>query len=354
MRKSDQVKLGDIYGAMLRNVVVVKESKVKSGGNDLSDNNASPLIDGGPQEKGGFHKSLEDTYKGMCDNDEDEEQEQECDCEGECECHKKDSEEDNEELDKKSNESFVNQKTKKLEIAMAKPGISEKAKEDLQKQINALIATEDEENITESKKIAKQTLNRIMAKKKSTFDKLYESVIKENFGFEEQNEDLEGLNLDDAASDEELGDDMDFGGDDEGDGDQITVTLDREVARQLCDMLQAAMGDDMDMGDEGDDIDFGDEGDDMDMGDEGDDMDFDEDEETETVGSKAVGSQHKLQNRNNKVSGRPQPKGGSAQHSVTDKVGNDGDYGHALHGAKKYNDGRSNKVSNLKQGADLF
>jgi hypothetical protein len=350
MRKSDQVKLGDIYGAMLKNVAVVKESKVKSGGNDLSDDNASPLIDGGPQEKGGYRKSLEDTYKGMCD--EDEEQEQECECEGECKCH----EEDNEEMDKKSDESMVNQKTKKLEAAMNKPGISDETKKSLQQQINSLIASEDEENITESKKIAKQTLNRIMAKKKSTFDKLYESVIKENFGFEEQNEDLEGLNLDGAASDEELGDDMDFGGDDEG--DSVTFTLDRATAQKLHDVLMGVL----EGGDEGDDMDFGDEGDDMDLendeeygaDDEEEEYDFEEDEETETVGSKGVAGQHKLQGHNNKVSGRPQPKGGSAQHSVTDKVGNDGDYGHALHGAKKYNDGRSNKVSNLKQGADLF
>lgn len=350
MRKSDQIKLGDIYGAMLRNVTVVKESKVKEGGNDLSDKNASPLADGGPQEKGGFHKSLEDAYKSVYDEDEEH---NDCDCEdGECTCN----DEDNEEVDKKSNESRVNQKTKKLEAAMNKPGVSDETKKNLKKQIN-MIASEDEENITESKKIAKTTLNRIMAKKKSTFDKLYESVIKENFGFgEDQNDnDLDALGLDDAASDDELGDDTDFGSEEE---DSVTFTLDRATAQTLIDVLQGALGE----GGEEDGMDFGNENDDLDFGDDSeedneDGMDFEEDEETETVGakdSKGGGTQHKLQGRNNKVAGRPQPKGGSAQHAVTDKVGNDGDYGHALHGAKKYNDGKSNKVGNLKQGADLF
>jgi hypothetical protein len=348
MRKSDQVKLGDIYGAMLKNVAVVKESKIKEGGNDLSDKNPSPLADGGPQEKGGFHKSLEDAYKSVYDEDEEHD---DCDCEdGKCTCN----EEDNEEINKKSEESFVNQKTKKLEAAMNKPGVSDETKKKLKKQIDAIVASEDEENITESKKIAKRILNNVMAKKKSTFDKLFESVIKENFGFgEDQNDDLDALGLDDAASDDEFGDDTDFGSEEE---DSVTFTLDRATAQTLIDVLQGALGDG-----EGDDLDFGDEGDDLDFGDEGGDdeggMDFEEDEENETVGAKDAkggGTQHKLQGRNNKVAGRPQPKGGSAQHAVTDKVGNDGDYGHALHGAKKYNDGKSNKVSNLKQGADLF
>ena len=310
MRRNDTVKLGDIYGDMLKNVDVVEESQIKAGGNDLSDKNPAPLQDGGPKEAGGWRKALDDAYSdvyGFNDN-EDEESEKECDCEdGNCTC----DEEDNEEFVEDDEDS-----------------------------------EEEEENITESKKIAKKSLNNIMARKKSTFDKLYEQVLKENFGMGEDNEDLDALGLDDAASDDELGDDFDLGGEEE---DSVTFTLDRATAQALCDVLQGALGEG-----EGDDLDL-EGGDDMDFGGEDDGMDFDEDEETVGASdSKGGGQQHPLQNRNNKVNGKPQPKGGSAQHGVTDKVGNDGDYGHPQHGARKANDGRNQKVSNIKQGEDFF
>jgi len=310
MRRNDTVKLGDIYGDMLKNVDVVEESQVKAGGNDLSDKNPAPLQDGGPKEAGGWRKALDDAYSdvyGFNDN-EDEESEEECDCEdGNCTCN----EEDNEEFVEDDEDS-----------------------------------EEEEENITESKKIAKKTLNNIMARKKSTFDKLYEQVLKENFGMGEDNEDLDALGLDDAASDDELGDDFDLGGDEE---DSVTFTLDRATAQALMDVLQGVLGEG-----EGDDLDL-EGGDEMDFGGEDDGMDFDEDEETVGASdSKGGGQQHPLQGRNNKVNGKPQPKGGSADHSVTDKVGNDGDHGHPQHGARKANDGRNQKVSNIKQGEDFF
>jgi hypothetical protein len=327
--------LGDIYGDMLRGVSTIKES-VKKGGNDLSDKVPAPLQDGGPQEKGGFHKSLDDAYASVYCNDEDEETEDECDCEeGECTCNEEDE------------ESYATKKSEKLKTAMNKPNISDQEKKKLKKQIDLLSGTEDEENITESKKISKQRLNTNM-KHRSTFDRLFAQINEnfDNFGNEDA-EDLDALGLGDAESDDEMG--GDFG--DEGEDDSVTLTLDRATAQTLMDMLQGVLG-----GEEGGD-EFGDEGDDMDFGDEGDDMDFDEDEETETIGakdSKGGGTQHKLQNKNNKVSGRPQPGSQTASHAVTDKVGNDGDHGHALHGAKQPNIGKNNKVSNVKQGQDFF
>jgi hypothetical protein len=328
--------LGDIYGDMLKGVHTIKES-VKKGGNDLSDKVPAPLQDGGPQEKGGFHKSLDDAYASVYCNDEDEEMEDGCDCEeGECTCNEEDE------------ESYAVEKSEKLKAAMNKPNISDQEKKKLKKQIDLLSGTEDEENISESKKISKQRLNTNM-KHTSTFDRLFKQ-INENFdSFDQEDaEDLDALGLGDAESDDEMG--GDFGDEDD---DTVTFTLDRATAQKLHDALMPLLGGD----DEGDDMDFGDEGDDMDFGDEGDDMDFDEDEETETVGakdSKGGGTQHKLQGRNNKVSGRPQPGSQSASHAVTDKVGNDGDHGHALHGAKQPNIGKNNKVSNVKQGQDFF
>ncbi len=304
MRRNDTVKLGDIYGDMLKNVDVVEESQIKAGGNDLSDKNPAPLQDGGPKEAGGWRKALDDAYSdvyGFNDNEDEEIPEGDEDEE-----LPEDEEEESEELD----------------------------------------LDEDEETIQESKKIAKKSLNNIMARKKSTFDKLYEQVLKENFGMGEDNEDLDALGLDDAASDDELGDDFDLGGEEE---DSVTFTLDRATAQALCDVLQGALGEG-----EGDDLDL-EGGDDMDFGGEDDGMDFDEDEETVGASdSKGGGQQHPLQGRNNKVNGKPQPKGGSADHSVTDKVGNDGDHGHPQHGARKANDGRNQKVSNIKQGEDFF
>lgn len=329
--------LGDIYGDMLKGVHTIKES-VKKGGNDLSDKVPAPLQDGGPQEKGGFHKSLDDAYASVYTNDEDEETEDGCDCEeDECNCNEEDE------------ESYATKKSEKLRAAMNKPNISDQEKKKLKKQIDLLAGTEDEENITESKKISKQRLNTNM-KHQSTFDRLFKQINEnfDNFGNEDA-EDLDALGLGDAESDDEL--EGDFG--DEGEDDSVTLTLDRATAQTLMDMLQGVLGGEG----EGDDLDFGDEGDDMDFGDEGDDMDFDEDEETETVGakdSKGGGTQHKLQGRNNKVSGKPQPGSQSASHAVTDKVGNDGDHGHALHGAKQPNIGKNNKVSNVKQGQDFF
>lgn len=327
--------LGDIYGDMLKGVHTIKES-VKKGGNDFSDKVPAPLQDGGPQEKGGFHKSLDDDYDSVCCND--EEREDECDCEeGECTCNEEDE------------ESYATKKSEKLRAAMDKPNISDQEKKKIKRQIDLLAGTEDEENITESKKISKQRLNTNM-KHTSTFDRLFKQ-INENFdSFDQEDaEDLDALGIGDAESDDEMG--GDFGDEDD---DTVTFTLDRATAQKLHDALMPLLGGD----DEGDDLDFGDEGDDMDFGDEGDDMEFgEEDEETETVGakdSKGGGTQHKLQGHNNKVSGRPQPGSQSASHAVTDKVGNDGDHGHALHGAKQPNIGKNNKVSNVKQGQDFF
>jgi hypothetical protein len=298
MAKQSAPTLGDLYGEMLKGISTVNES-VKKGGNDLSDKVPAPLQSGGPQEKGGFHKSLEDALDSMYSNDEDEEMEdEEEECEDGCECEKHDNDEDEEEI------------------------------------------------VVESKKISKQRLNTNM-KHKSSFDRLFAKINEnfDNFGHEDA-EDLDALGLGDAESDDEMGDDFS----DEED-DTVTVTLDRATAQALVDVLQGVLGEDE--GDDAGEI----EDDSLDFSDESDDMDFDEDEETETIGAKdgkGGGTQHKLQNKNNKVSGKPQPGSQSASHAVTDKVGNDGDHGHALHGAKQPNIGKNNKVSNVKQGQDFF
>lgn len=198
------------------------------------------------------------------------------------------------------------------------------------------LSYEEDEEILE---IAKAGLNKFMSKK-SAFDKLFENVM--------------GAGDDDAGDElQELG----IGGDDEGDGlgdedaggeeDTVTVTLDRAAAQTLLDVLTAALGGDEHSEPDGDEgLGFGDDGDEE--GDSGGGF-YDEDEESKAVPhgkSVDMGKQNKV--------GNVKPGGGSASSAVTDKVGNDGERGHALHGAKQPNMGKQNKVGNLKQGQNFF
>ena len=93
---------------------------------------------------------------------------------------------------------------------------------------------EDEENIL---KDAQGGINNYMAKQ-SAFDTLFAKVISEDFGMDEQ-DDLNALGIEDATPDADL-----EGDDSEEDvaGEEVTVTLDKELAKTLCDLLQAAMG----------------------------------------------------------------------------------------------------------------
>ena len=343
-----QPTLGDIYGQMLKGVQVVQENAQeninKSKKTPKQSKNAfsvpNPLQDGGPQEKGGYHKALNDDYD---DCQEDEERKY-----------------DN--LDK-------------LKEKLKNPNLSDKQKKSLEKEIkrmeSGIQSEEAEERIhKESKKIARNRLNTFMTKK-STFDKLFESVMGGEFDRQEDAQEVDALGLGDAPMDDEFGDD-EFGDDE----DQVTFTLDRATAQKLHDVLMGVLD-----GGEGDDLDFDDD-DDYGMDDDGmdddgmdeDEMDYDgmgneEDEErgfypTDKVGNdgtvgakdgKGGGQQHKLQGRNNKVNGRPQPKGQKTKVvGTTDKVGNDGDYGHALHGAKQPDMGKQNKVSDIRQSEDFF
>jgi hypothetical protein len=339
-----QPTLGDIYGQMLKGVQVVQEnaqeninkSKKVPKQSKNAFNEINPLQKGGPSEKGGYHKALNDDYD---DCQEDEERRY-----------------DN--LDK-------------LKEKLKNPNLSDKQKQTIEKAIkdieSGIQSEEAEERIhKESKKIARARLNTFMTKK-STFDKLFESVMGGAFDQEDAQE-VDALGLGDAPMDDEFGDD-EFGDDE----DQVTFTLDRATAQKLHDVLMGVL--DGGMEDEGDDLDFDTEddfgGDDeMDEdNEEEDDFSYDEDEErgtfpTDKVGNdgtvgakdgKGGGQQHKFQGRSNKVNGRPQPKNQKTKVvGTTDKVGNDGDYGHALHGAKQPDMGKQNKVSDIRQSEDFF
>ncbi len=295
MRKKDMFSLGNLYGEQLNDLRKNLNESTGPGGKSIKDKNAVKLGEGGPSEKGGYKKAL---------NDEDEETELEGD----------------EDSDKNKKES---------------------------------------KTVKESNKVAKQTLNTFM-KKQSTFDKLYSQVIKENWGIEDAEDDIGALGLGDATPDSDLGDD--FGGDEGGDefgGDEVTITLDKATAQTLIDLLQGAIGGDEggeedDFGGEGE-IEGGDEGD-LDFGGEEDneEMDFEEDEETYGTKTNAPDKKKVFQSKNNKVGGKIKPSSKKASSDVTDDVGDDGDFGHAITSPKKVNDGKNNKVGNLSKGQDFF
>jgi hypothetical protein len=201
--------------------------------------------------------------------------------------------------------------------------------------------SEEEKELQESRKMGKQILNKVMTRKTLSFDKLFRSVVNENYmgGPEDAEDDVDAFGLDDEMTDDEM--DSDFGGGE----DEVTFTLDRATAQKLHDVLMTVLGGEEEGGDEGegeDELEF-------DMGDEGEDdmMNREEDEETPAIG--------KLTGRPNTV-GKVKAKGGKASSDVTDKVGDDGDYGHALYNAKQPNigAGSNNKVGNYKKGAEYI
>lgn len=342
MRKKEPT-LGDIYGEMFKSVKTVVNESAQENINKskkipkMSKNAFNGKMDiqkGGPTEADGFHKALNDNID---------------DC----------NEEDNEE----QQYDRIYQIEKKLK----NPNLSEKEKKSLENTLknmkkNMQREEAEEDIIKESKKIARNRLNTFMTKK-STFDKLFESVMGNNF--EDESEQVNALGLSDAPTDDEMGDDM---GDEDMDmGDEVTFTLDRATAQKLHDVLMGVLGGEEDLGDEGDDLDFDVEGEEMDE--EGDmynnEEEYDEDEETfptdkvgndGTIGAKnSKDGSHKFQSKNNKVGGRPQPKNqGTRVTGTTDKVGNDGDYGHALYNAKQPNMGTKNQVSDLRTSEDYF
>lgn len=273
MSKNDSLTLGDIMDEIY--APVVNES-IKTGGNDLTDKKPLP-VEKDNAAKGGYKKSLHDIAGSVIDNNEDEEDDS-------------DEGDDEEKTDKDGKKKWT-------------PPWKKDDNE------------EDEEQIQESVKKSPKTLNKGMAKK-SIFDQLYAKCLNENFGqgFEDEGDDLGALGLDDASTDDEMGDD--FGSDGEGEDDSVTFTLDRMTAQTLIDVLQGALGGGEEEGDE-----FGGEDDGLDFEGEDDGMNFEEDEEVQ--GTKvAPDKKGAFQGKSNKVGGKVNPKGsGKAKTDVTDETG---------------------------------
>ena len=322
-KNNDLTNLGEIYSDVL-NKVVVTEQNVPVG----EIGNADLEKQGGPTERGGFKESEVDIEKlkkgknpynvrGYSYGGEDDPG---LGCDGPLPTGKgnaysgivgEEDEEDNEKPD------YID-----LDKDGDKKESMKKAAKDKKK------GKESKENSEETEKIAKESLNNFMATK-SVFDKLYDKVmVNENFPFADEaaEDDLDALGLADAETDAEAGD-----GDDE-----VTITLDKEMAQQLCDVLKAACGDE---DGDGDEVDFEVEA--------PEDMEGVEDYEEDEEGTPTAMNTHYNDGKNNKV-GNLKAKGAASAKGASGKV----DPGSAMN--THYNDGKNNKVGNLKAGQGAF
>jgi hypothetical protein len=318
-KQNDFSSIGQVYGSMLNSMKhkLVSEGKigttVKPG--EIGE---SPLIKGGPLETAGYMPSKIDRQK-MSDKD----------LKDNLYNIKNLSQPDNLEEDEES------EKTDK-----PKKGMFTKGKKPVKKDKDK----ESEETIKESRKIAKASINNFM-RKKSIFDKLYENVMGQPEGGMPMGSEMDDANELDALGIEGEGEGM------EDTGEEVTFTLDRDTAQKLIDVLQAAIGGEEEGG-------FGDEEGDTELEDdmeEGEPEEAEEgfwDEDEEDLGADNLSKEINY-GKNNKV-GNLKTQSGSATSAYTDKVGSDGDHGHALVNAKQPNMGKSNKVGSLKTGKSMF
>ena len=179
---------------------------------------------------------------------------------------------------------------------------------------------EDEESSEKDLEMAQEGLNTFMANK-SVFDRLYNKVmVNENYEMEEM-DDLAALGIDDAAPDAE--------GEDGDSEEEVTITLDKDMAQHLCDILKAACGEDDDV--------------EVDEVEDGEHHDAEEDEE----GEPHAMNTHYNDGKSNKV-GNVTGLGGSGGSADT------GSTAEVLHHTVNDGDGKNNKVGNLPDGKSAF
>jgi len=332
-KQNDFSSIGQVYGSMLNNMKhkLVSEGKigttVKPG--EIGE---SPLIKGGPLETAGYMPSKIDRQK-MSDKD----------LKDNLYNIKNLSQPDNLEEDEEDGKPKKGMFTK-VEKSAEKAGYSKKAAVKIAgaakaKKAGTYKGEESEETIKESRKIAKASINNFM-RKKSIFDKLYENVMGQPEGGMPM-----GSEMDDANELDALGIEGESEGMEET-GEEVTFTLDRDTAQKLIDVLQAAIGGEEEVGGEAEYEGGAEEGD----TEEAEEGFWDEDEED--LGADNL-SKEVNYGKNNKV-GNLKTQSGGASSAYTDKVGSDGDHGHALVNAKQPNMGKSNKVGSLKTGKSAF
>jgi hypothetical protein len=331
-KHNDFTSIGQVYGSMLNSMKhkLVSEGKIGSMVKP-GEIGEAPLIKGGPLETAGYVPSKIDRKK-MSDKE----------LKDNLYNIKNLSQPDNLEEDEEDS------KPKK---AAEKAGYSKKSASKIagaakSKKAGTYKGGEDEETIKESRKIAKDSINNFM-RSKSIFDKLYENVMGQPGGAAPMGSEMDDSNELDALGIEGEGENEGM----EETGEEVTLTLDRETAQKLIDVLQAAIGgeEEYDLGDEDGDMEL--EGDtEEDKPEEAEENFWDEDEED--LGADNLSKEINY-GKNNKV-GNLKTQSGGASSAYTDKVGSDGDHGHALVNAKQPNMGKNNKVGSLKTGKSAF
>ena len=334
-KSKDFMSLGEAYKDVFKKVVINEEVPPGTSGE-------APLVKGGPEEEGGFRKPLVDldnmsdkdkkdniynikgysygdgndpvecqepkptgptygqvAYTGNVGPEEDSEEKADKDYDGDGKVESKTDE-------------YMGSKDKAIKKAMGKKHSDEE--DDDKKE-------EDEEILGEHEKIARDGLNNFMSKP-SVFDKLYNKVmVNENFGEFEDAEDMSEI--------EALGIETD---DDGGDGGDLTVTIPKDVAEKLHEVLMAAMG-----GDDEPDEDFEAP------------VSYEEDEEAVDPGSELHHTVDMGHGGKNKV-GNLKTKGAAKAKAATGAV----DPGSELHHNVNMGTGGSNKVGDLKAGQGAF
>lgn len=203
-------------------------------------------------------------------------------------------------------------------------------------------------------KMYKENINSFM---KSKFDKLFENVMDDEMDV--------NMDLGPGAGPEDAGmEDTDLGADLESDSGEVTLTMDRETAEKLHDLLSTVLGGEESSSEEESDLEDLEIEDDSDMDNSSEDVGGDEDEEEyeedeeeeedemkEGIESEKLpdSAGHKL-TKGMEAAGNIKASKGKASSDVTDEVGSStlGDKGSHL--TKPGN----NKVGNLKTGHDLF
>lgn len=194
-----------------------------------------------------------------------------------------------------------------------------------------------------SKKIVKEDINNFM----SIFDKLYEDVMK--------NDELDintgiGMGPEGSSADEDLdlgSDDSDMG------GDEVTLTLDKSLAKELLDLLQAAVGDEDESDSDLEDLGVESEDEDEEHEDEDYEEEAEDDSMNETIDIEKFpdSAGHKLTKHG--TVGNIKASSGKADSKITDECGTETGK-HPLDHKSELSNPSKNKVGSLKAGRSLF
>ena len=310
-KKNDLKDLGEVYGNLGNEDAVVAENlEAQTVGDTNANTGNADIQPGGPTKEGGFEESEVDIKKVGDKNPYNV-----------------------------KGLSYGDDNCPTLETDQPKEQKAGEKKDDPESSTEE---EDEEESSAEVLEIAREGLNKYMANK-SIFDELYAKVINEDFGMEEV-DDLDALGIEDATPDEDLADE----GDDAE--EEVTITLDKELAQHLCDILKAACGEetDDDADTEADDTEAdAPEAEDYEIG----GMENEEDNEGEPTAFNTHYNDGKSNKVGNTGEGFGQPKV-QPMNKVHHKpaAGPSDKGGEPKSHSGSYNDGKNNKVGNQGDG----